>query len=184
MTKRKNEKFEFCSYAARDYRLTAKIFFFKIQSKTSSFHVRFFSFLFFLINFNCTVNLSREPEARQEPDCSSQEKEERAHDERVRKVQKQADCARDVESTEKVDARVQENIQSAGARSQERSPPPAVVFRDELKIRHHNRDLGASDNENHENKEQEGKPLFFEEKKKNQKKSKKKNSCSSFFFYR
>jgi hypothetical protein len=80
------------------------------------------------IRLDDRVDFADEPVAGEEAHRARHDKEERAQNQRVAKVQEKRHGAIDVQSREKINAAVDEHVQRRAARGQKRSPPPAIIF--------------------------------------------------------
>lgn len=58
-----------------------------------------------------------------------------------------------------VENRVEKDVERTTARSDERPPPPVIVFGAQLEIGHHYRDLGAWDDDDEKDEEEEAKQI-------------------------
>ena len=98
------------------------------------------------VDLNVGIDHLYEPEASKEARCSSEDKEEEGEDGGVAKVEERGNEGLDVKSCEEVKDASTKHIESGGPRSEERPPPPVIVFGAELEVTHDNSDLSASDN--------------------------------------
>jgi hypothetical protein len=106
------------------------------------------------INLQRAIDLEIEPVAGIESNRPRHKEEDQRKGRHVTEVDERRQETTDVQLHEIIPHRVEESVASTGPCSQERSPPPAVVFSTEMKVTEEDRDLGTGDDQDDHDKEQ------------------------------
>lgn len=112
-------------------------------------------FVYCLIHFDDTVNLSYEPEGRKKSDRSCQKEEAENHDGGVPEVEEGGGSALDVQLGQEVVDAVAGQIEGREPARQKAAPPPVVILSTEMKVAEEDGSLGAGDDQDDVHQEQE-----------------------------
>jgi len=113
-----------------------------------------------LFRLNWAVDFLDEEIAGIKSDWSSQSEKAKGHDDGASKIEEDGDKFVDLEFGEEVEDGIEEHIECWRSRSQERSPPPIIIFTAQLEVAHDNRDLGAGQNQNDKDDRKEAKNVI------------------------